>query len=238
MSALASTNTTAPLAGYYRWHAAFYDLTRWAFLFGRRPLILLAAAQTTPQRILEIGCGTGRNLAELADCFPKAQIVGVDLSKDMLDRARPKLRKYGRRVALLHRAYDAPVAVGTKFDLIVFSYSLSMMNPGFEKVLEFCQADLSEHGAVAVVDFHDTSRAWFRRWMGVNHVRMEGQILATLREHFTAICCQEREAYAGMWRFLVFVGRAQSTCRARQATVVQQQCRQSATACADVDASV
>lgn len=210
MSAITPSTTTAPLAGYYRWHAAVYDLTRWAFLFGRRQVLLQAAAKTVPQRILEIGCGTGRNLAELADCFPKAQIVGVDLSRDMLDRARPKLKKHGRRVALLHRAYDAPIAVGAKFDLILFSYSLSMMNPGFAKVLEICREDLSEKGAVAVVDFHDTRWTWFRRWMGVNHVRMEGQILPALQEDFTAASCQVLRAYAGMWRYLIFVGRAQS----------------------------
>jgi S-adenosylmethionine-diacylgycerolhomoserine-N-methlytransferase len=202
------TENKESLAGYYRWHARIYDITRWAFLFGRRKLVLRAASQVVmPQRILEIGCGTGSNLVELAEAFPKAQIVGLDLSLDMLDRARAKVKRFGPRVALLHRAYDAPVAVGDKFDLIVFSYSLSMINPGYDEVLDICRGDLSPRGTVAVVDFHETRWAWFRRWMGVNHVRMEGQILDHLRRHFQPLICQVQHGYGDLWRYLIFIGK-------------------------------
>jgi S-adenosylmethionine-diacylgycerolhomoserine-N-methlytransferase len=199
------------LTHYYRWHARIYDLTRWAFLFGRRQLILRAASQVVmPQRILEIGCGTGSNLVGLAEAFPKAQIIGLDLSQDMLERARAKMKRYGSRVALLHRPYDGPVAIGDKFDLIVFSYSLSMINPGYDQVLNLCLADLSPRGTVAVVDFHETRWPWFRRWMGVNHVRMEGQILEHLRGRFQPLICQVQHGYGDLWRYLVFIGKAPS----------------------------
>lgn len=196
------------LTGYYRWHAQIYDFTRWAFLFGRNKLVRAAASKTVmPRRILEIGCGTGKNLVDLAERFPKAQVIGLDLSKDMLDRARAKVRVYGSRVGLLHRPYDGPVSVGEKFDLIVMSYSLSMINPGFEEVLNHCRQDLSERGMVAVVDFHQSRWSWFRRWMGMNHVRMEGQILDVLRQHFTPLVCEIRHGYGDLWRYLVFVGK-------------------------------
>jgi len=206
MSATAENQSS--LASYYRWHARIYDLTRWAFLFGRGKLIRSAASQISmPTRILEIGCGTGKNLVELAERFPKAQIIGLDLSRDMLDRARVKAKHYGSRIGLLHRPYDAPVAVGAKFDLIVMSYSLSMINPGFDEVLRLCREDLSERGMVAVVDFHKSRWDWFRRWMGVNHVRMEGQILDLLRQHFQPLICEVRHGYGDLWRYLVFVGK-------------------------------
>ena len=195
------------LSAYYRWHAHLYDLTRWAFLFGRKRLVRQVARHTTPKRILEIGCGTGKNLVELAERFPKAQIIGLDLSRDMLDRARAKAKPYGSRIGLLHRPYDAPVAVGAKFDLIVMSYSLSMINPGFDEVLRLCREDLSERGMVAVVDFHKSRWDWFRRWMGVNHVRVEGQILDLLRQHFQPLICEVRHGYGDLWRYLVFVGK-------------------------------
>ncbi|HCN31466.1 MAG TPA: class I SAM-dependent methyltransferase [Verrucomicrobiales bacterium] len=197
----------ASLAGYYRWHARIYDLTRWAFLFGRGRILRHAARHVVmPERILEVGCGTGKNLVELAEIFPKAQILGLDLSKDMLDQARPKIRRHAPRVSLMQRAYDAPVAIGRKFDLIVFSYSLSMINPGYEKVLDICREDLSARGMVAVVDFHESRQAWFRRWMGVNHVRMEGHILESLRHRFTAAHCEVRHAYGDLWRYMFFIG--------------------------------
>jgi len=179
-----NTTTHASLATYYRWHARIYDCTRWAFLFGRRTLIHRAAYRVVlTARILEIGCGTGMKLVALAERFPEAQITGLDFSEDMLDRARSKVQRYGSRMVLLHRSYDAPVAEG-KFDLVVFSYSLSMMNPGCDEVLRLCKVDLGYTGVVAIVDFNASPWAWFRRWMGVNHVRMEGQILHALRQNF------------------------------------------------------
>jgi S-adenosylmethionine-diacylgycerolhomoserine-N-methlytransferase len=196
-----------PLSAYYRWHAGIYDLTRWAFLFGRQSLVhSVSQHMMMPQRILEIGCGTGSNLVALAARFPKAQVIGLDLSRDMLDRARAKVRPYGSRVGLIHRAYDAPVALGPKFDLIVCSYSLSMINPGYDEVLRISRHDLSSRGLIAVADFHSSPFAWFRRWMGVNHVRMEGQVLATLEQHYQPLTCQIRSGYGGLWSYLNYIG--------------------------------
>jgi S-adenosylmethionine-diacylgycerolhomoserine-N-methlytransferase len=197
------------LRGYYRWHAKFYDITRWAFLFGRRGLIATVADQVKkPTRILEIGCGTGKNLVALAGAFPEAKITGLDLSADMLDCARARIAPFADRIELLHRPYDGPVASEDgKFDLIVISYALSMINPGFDEVIRLCRGDLRENGVIAVVDFHETRWTWFRKWMGVNHVRMEGQILAQLDAGFEAIVRQIGEGYGGLWRYVTFVGK-------------------------------
>ena len=194
----------ASLRGYYRWHAHFYDATRWAFLFGRTPLIRQAAERLRPRRILEIGCGTGRNLVQLARFFPHAEIVGLDLSGEMLRKARTKIAKYGSRVSLLERVYSAPVSGGDPFDLIVLSYCLSMINPGYDEVLRICEQDLSPAGHLALVDFHDTRVDWFRRWMGLNHVRMDGQILAALQSApFRLDPCLVKSAYGGLWRWFL-----------------------------------
>jgi len=198
------------LRGYYRWHAKFYDLTRWAFLFGRRDLIATVAGRIeSPDRILEIGCGTGKNLVALATAFPGARIAGLDLSADMLDRARAKIAPFADRVELLHRPYDGPVAEeGEPFDLIVISYALSMINPGYDEVIALCRRDLREGGIIAVVDFHETRWTWFRKWMGVNHVRMEGQILARLDDGFEAVVREIGRGYGDLWRYVTFVGRS------------------------------
>jgi len=193
------------LEGYYRWHAHIYDATRWAFLFGRTGLIRHAAERLQPRRILEIGCGTGKNLAELERRFPAAEIVGVDLSADMLAKARVKV---GERVKLKQGAYIAPVGDGRPFDLIVISYCLTMINPGYDAVLRTCLADLSEGGEIAVVDFHESDVAAFRRWMGVNHVRMEGQVLSWFSGSGLRVDSQVTSAYGGLWRWVeCFAGR-------------------------------
>jgi S-adenosylmethionine-diacylgycerolhomoserine-N-methlytransferase len=190
------------LYGYYRWHAHFYDATRWAFLFGRARLIQMAGETLLPRRILEVGCGTGKNLVELARTFPDAEIVGLDLSEEMLGKARKKIEVYGPRVSLQQRVYDAPISAGDPFDLIVFSYCLTMINPGYAEVIRVSMKDLAPAGHVAVVDFHDSRFGWFRRWMGVNHVRMEGQVLDALRGAGLKLQpCELRSAYGGLWRW-------------------------------------
>ena len=118
------------IARYYRVHAGDYDLTRWTFLRGREDLVRRAAAHCHPQDILEVGCGTGKNLLHLGRLFPEAQLRGLDLSPHMLAQAHRKLRGLGPRVSLVEAAYDRPVASG-RLDLVVFSYALSMFNPGW-----------------------------------------------------------------------------------------------------------
>ena len=44
-----------------------------------------------PERILDLGCGTGQLTERLRDEFPDAQIVGCDLSNGMIERAVQRL---------------------------------------------------------------------------------------------------------------------------------------------------
>ena len=143
----------APLAveGYYRWQSVIYDATRWSFLFGRSAVLDRVASLVEPKRILEVGCGTGRNLAELARRFPKAQLTGLDVSADMLALTEKKMVAEGERVKLVRRRYDAPVCEGG-FDLVLCSYALSMFNPGWEESLECAMRDLEPGGVFALVD--------------------------------------------------------------------------------------
>jgi S-adenosylmethionine-diacylgycerolhomoserine-N-methlytransferase len=204
---------SAPLApsaieGYYRLHARIYDATRWSFLFGRTAILDdIAAATPAPARILEVGCGTGRNLVNLAVRFPAATITGVDLSETMLAVARRKTARFRGRVHLVHRAYDAPLSDSADFDLVLFSYALSMFNPGFGMAIAAAHADLAEGGYIAAVDFHDTPVPAFAHWMAVNHVRMDGQLRDPLRARFTPVADRLHGAYGGVWRYLMFAGR-------------------------------
>jgi S-adenosylmethionine-diacylgycerolhomoserine-N-methlytransferase len=202
--------STAPeltaIERYYRLHSRIYDTTRWSFLFGRMAIIEDLAAVATPERILEVGCGTGKNLVNLAERFPQATITGVDLSETMLTLAREKVARCGDRVQLVHRAYDAPFADGPGFDLVLFSYALSMFNPSFDTAIAAAWLDLAPGGHIAVVDFHDTPLPAFARWMGVNHVRMEAHLQPRLCAQFTPVSNRLHSAYGGVWRYLRFVG--------------------------------
>lgn len=198
--------TERALERYYRFHARIYDATRWSFLFGRADLVERVATWRSPANILEIGCGTGRNLARLARRFPRAHLTGLDLSADMLARARRCLEPHGDRLTLLRQAYAHPLSGEPRFDVIVLSYCLSMINPGWEQVIASVHQDLRPNGLIAVVDFHDSAWPAFRRWMGVNHVRMEGRLLPELQARFQPLDRAISRAYGGLWRYFRFIG--------------------------------
>jgi S-adenosylmethionine-diacylgycerolhomoserine-N-methlytransferase len=202
----------APTAieSYYKLHSRIYDATRWSFLFGRAAILEDIAAAGTPSRILEVGCGTGKNLVSLAERFPQATLTGVDLSETMLALARGKVARFRERVRLVRQAYAAPLSDPPAFDLVLFSYALSMFNPGYDTAIAAAHRDLSPGGHIAVVDFHDTPLPAFARWMGVNHVRMDGQLHPPLRAQFTPVADRVHSAYGGVWRYLMFVGRNDS----------------------------
>ena len=58
---------------------------------GPQHLASLASAvlhvQSVPERILDIGCGTGEGSLFLAREFPQARVRGVDLSEEMIEQA-------------------------------------------------------------------------------------------------------------------------------------------------------
>lgn len=199
----ASLSAQQALQRYYRLHASIYDATRWSFLLGRNQALRLVAAEQ-PARVLEVGCGTGRNLASLAHLLPGTALTGVDLSATMLERAQ---RRLACRATLLQQAYDQPVSrAGEAFDAVLCSYALTMFNPGWETALRCAYEDLRPGGRLVVVDFYDTRQPWFRHWMKHNHVRMDGQLHPRLRQLFRPEVDRFLPAYAGLWRYFVFVG--------------------------------
>ena len=51
----------------------------------------LEGLRTPPRRALDLGTGTGAGAIAIAQCFPQAEVVGIDLAEQMVERARRKL---------------------------------------------------------------------------------------------------------------------------------------------------
>ncbi len=88
-----------------------------------------------PLRILDLGCGTGEITRRLADLYPQAQIVGVDILESNLDLAR---RENSAHVLRVH--YETGDAFALKFahatfDLVVCRH-MSQSVPDFPLVLD------------------------------------------------------------------------------------------------------
>lgn len=191
---------------YYRFHARIYDATRWSFLFGRASLLDKIPDLPSRPNILEIGCGTGKNIERLEYHFPDAHITGLDLSKDMLRKARKRLFP-SSQVKLKQARYGSHCFSYDSFDLILLSYSLTMFGDDFETVFEQISNDLKAGGVIAVVDFDTSPFSWFRRWMELNHVDFSGRLRPLLNKYFTPTDVNIHKAYGGLWTYLQFIGR-------------------------------
>lgn len=74
--------------------------------------------------VLDVGTGPGVLLAELAGLRPDLQMVGIDLSEDMVTAAERNLAPYGSRVAAQVGDVTRIPFEDRSFDLIVSSFSL------------------------------------------------------------------------------------------------------------------
>jgi S-adenosylmethionine-diacylgycerolhomoserine-N-methlytransferase len=164
----------------YRRQRHFYDLTRKHYLLGRDRLID-GLAPPSGSRVLEIGCGTARNLVAAAARWPQAQFYGIDISAEMLSTARQVIGRtdVAHRITLARAdatEFDPAWLFGVPcFSRIFFSYSLSMI-PGWQDALVEAISWLSPDGELHVVDFGGQERlpGWFRaglrQWLARFHV--------------------------------------------------------------------
>ncbi len=164
----------------YKGQRHIYDLTRKYYLFGRDTL--LEGLDATPgMRVLEVACGTGRNLAKVGQRWPGVRLYGLDISSEMLKSARKALggeAKLGEGDACAFdpvKVFEEPGLDERRFERIVLSYSLSMI-PDWERALDYAASQLAPGGELHVVDFGDLSglpgplAKLLRGWLARFHV--------------------------------------------------------------------
>lgn len=152
-----ATPTARQMDSIYRHQRYIYDLTRRYYLLGRDEMIE-ALAPPRGSRVLEIGCGTARNLLRVAGRYPGVSLYGIDISSEMLKTAEKSVAKsrHARQIALAAADatdFDPEKLFGVAaFDRIFISYSLSMI-PSYDDVIDSAISHLSPDGAVHIVDF-------------------------------------------------------------------------------------
>jgi S-adenosylmethionine-diacylgycerolhomoserine-N-methlytransferase len=176
----------------YRNQRHIYDLTRAYYLLGRDRMIAGLHAPSRA-RILEVGCGTGRNLVATARAYPRAQVFGMDISSEMLASARSAVyrARLEQRASLAQgdaTDFDPARAFGiTSFDRIFMSYTLSMI-PDWRVAIEQAMQNLAPGGSLHIVDFgqQEGLPRWFRallfKWLALFHVSPRAGLRETLAE--------------------------------------------------------
>ncbi|HWK32419.1 MAG TPA: class I SAM-dependent methyltransferase [Hyphomicrobium sp.] len=164
-----AASAAAQMDAIYRYQRYVYDATRKYYLLGRDRLIA-ELAPPAQGRVLEIACGTGRNLIAAARRYPDAHFYGFDISAAMLETARGSIARAGLEGRIAVAAADATDFSGVqlfgvdKFDRIFISYALSMIPP-WQEALQQALDVLAPGGRLLIVDFGEQARLplWFKR---------------------------------------------------------------------------
>jgi S-adenosylmethionine-diacylgycerolhomoserine-N-methlytransferase len=141
--------------------------------------------------VVEVGCGTARNLIRIARLYPGTALFGLDASAEMLRTAAANIAAAGltSRIQLVQGYAEAltPALFGREapFDRVLFPYSLSMI-PDWRQALMAAGEALAENGRLHAVDFGDltgmgpVAGGLLRRWLRLFHVEPRVEILQTL----------------------------------------------------------
>ena len=162
----ATQDAARHMDGIYKYQRYIYNATRKYYLLGRDRLLDELQSDDV-STVLEVGCGTGRNLIHAAIRCPNARIVGFDISQAMLETARTSIARAG-----LSDRIDVYQADATAFDLsdlcrearvsrVFISYTLSMI-PAWRQVLTRALEAAGPGGRLYILDFGQ-QEAW-PRW--------------------------------------------------------------------------
>jgi S-adenosylmethionine-diacylgycerolhomoserine-N-methlytransferase len=211
------------LQNFYAPQAESYDAFRERLLHGREQLIALLPVGRG-QTVVELGGGTGRNLAYFGPRLSGLRRVEVvDLCPALLQIARA--RTAGLPNVEVIEADATRYRPEGPVDAVYFSYSLTMM-PDWRAALDNALEMLAPGGALGAVDFHlpalhvgagrfsrqaRANRFW-RRWFAHDGVRLSAEHLPYLRDRLEVLACQERTGPVPYLPWLrvphyVFVGR-------------------------------
>lgn len=165
----AGLDAATHMDGIYRYQRHIYDATRKFYLLGRDKL--LDNLNPPPGgHVLEVACGTGRNLILAARRYPHATLYGFDISEEMLETARKSVARAGLS-SRIHLAqgdasnFTAKDLFGVPhFDRVFISYAVSMIPP-WQQALDSALAATGPGGELHVVDFGEQKElpGWFKK---------------------------------------------------------------------------
>lgn len=200
-----SGDHAAILDDFYGPQAHAYDRFREKLLPGRQTF--MEALPLTPgARVIDFGAGTARHWHYVEDKLPTLDRVDlVDLCTPLLDIARKRFA----HIPQVHTTLADATAwrAAEPADVIIFSYSLSMM-PDWKAVLANAMAQLKPGGVLGMVDFCTVSAdppaplrplapwtRWFwPRWFAHDGVWLRPEVLPALVKSGPTVALEQSAA--------------------------------------------
>ena len=143
----------------YRKRAGRYDITaNLYYLIGFREAkyrkMAISALRLEPgDTAIEIGCGTGLNFQYTLQSIGKTgQLVGVDLTDAMLEKAKSRVEKNGWKNVRLVQSDAAQYAFPSGVKGIYSTFALTLV-PEYEAIIERASHALADGGRFLVLDF-------------------------------------------------------------------------------------
>ena len=137
--------------------SARYDLLNHVLSFGidilwRKKAIKLLRPEN-PQLILDVATGTGDFAIEALSLSPK-QIIGVDISKGMLEKGRQKLKKMGleNRIDLREGDSEKLLFDSNKFDAVIVAFGVRNFENLQQGLSDICRV-LKPGSPVVIIEF-------------------------------------------------------------------------------------
>ncbi|HCW09111.1 MAG TPA: hypothetical protein DGG95_17270 [Cytophagales bacterium] len=163
----------------------------------RRSFVKKLKKYCTKETITDIGCGPGYLLQSVSKEFPENKLVGVDISKEMVEKAKANFASmgYGERIEFRQGAADYLPFDDSTQDFIVSTFSLHHWadpEASFKEIFRI----LKPGGQMLIFDFRrDAQRLlfyliWFAqnvalRIMGITAIRKINEPMGSLLASYT-----------------------------------------------------
>ncbi|HMK37252.1 MAG TPA: class I SAM-dependent methyltransferase [Desulfomonilaceae bacterium] len=132
---------------YYKYRRKSYDL-QWAMDPGYKKGLsrLIDLTVTENDRVLDVGCGTGS--ATVVAALKAIEVVGIDLSPDMIELAEEKVLKNGLRNTRLYTTSVEDYSPSGQFDKVISSFMIPHVKPHLRPSIYSCMFNFLKPGGL------------------------------------------------------------------------------------------
>ena len=157
---IAETTIQAHRSKLYYEFSQVYDLVFARFFYPRIAQVIRALRIPPGAKVLEVGAGTGMALS----AYPShAQVIGVDLARDMLEHAQDRIDRHGWRHVTV-REMDAMnlTFADSTFDYVMAFHVVSVV-PDAGRLIAEAQRVCRPGGVITVINHFKSPRPWLAR---------------------------------------------------------------------------